>query len=688
MILIRYFILILISGLSIFCASSQNIEVNKMLLKTIDDKAYSENGYVVIYDSTIVDVKETGLSYVTMHKLTKILNASGAKDCRTLSYTFDTLSAYLEFKVARIYRKDGKVETVDKKQIYDYPAPARMIYWGGREQMVDFGRLEPGDAVETIVFRKGFTYALLQNPVDDDKYIPPMKGHFYDIVEFFSVAAPIKEKTYCLYMPQDKLLQYQVYNGDVQSYIKFSSDNDKIIPLVVNPEAKSKTLADNASSKDKINRSGKTLYCWTKKNIMPVKKETNMVDNLDVMPKLLVSTTKDWYAKAAWFNKVNEDFGSFDVTPEVKKKTDELLKGVTDETQKISILTHWVAEAIRYSGISMGRGEGYTLHKGCMTYTDKCGVCKDKAGMLVTMLRAAGFESYPAMTMAGSHIDRIPADQFNHSVTVVKRKSGEWVLLDPTWVPGVRELWSSAEQQQEFLMGIPGGADLKSTPISPPENHYWKLVGITKLLDNGTLEGTLTVEAEGQTDAFLRRAFSRTFSSSWEDYFPKLLYAVSPKTKIIEQNFSNPDDISKPFKYTVKYSIPDYAVITKDIIYFVPICARNPFSDKYNSGELYIDTSFAKRQYGFKTRCSKLVDITETITLPKYSKTLNVPVFNKKDGKFSSFESVYSTSGNVMTFHSVHSMGKRIWEAQDWPEFKAALTERFKTTDAPVILAK
>ena len=47
-----------------------------------------------------------------------------------------------------------------------------------------FGRLEPGDAIETIAFRKGFTYALLQNPDDDDKFIPPMKGHFYDIVEF------------------------------------------------------------------------------------------------------------------------------------------------------------------------------------------------------------------------------------------------------------------------------------------------------------------------------------------------------------------------------------------------------------------------------------------------------------------------------------------------------------------------
>ncbi|MEQ1666701.1 MAG: DUF3857 domain-containing protein, partial [Bdellovibrionales bacterium] len=70
-------------------------------------------------DSTIVDVKESGLSYVTIHKLSKVLNASGAKECRTLSYNFDTLSAYVEFKLARIYRKDGRIETVNKKYFYE-----------------------------------------------------------------------------------------------------------------------------------------------------------------------------------------------------------------------------------------------------------------------------------------------------------------------------------------------------------------------------------------------------------------------------------------------------------------------------------------------------------------------------------------------------------------------------------------
>ena len=48
--------------------------------------------------------------------------------------------------------------------------------------------------------------------------------------------------------------------------------------------------------------------------------------------------------------------------------------------EKIAVLTHWVADNIRYSGISMGKGEGFTLHNLKMNYTDRCGVCKDIAG--------------------------------------------------------------------------------------------------------------------------------------------------------------------------------------------------------------------------------------------------------------------------------------------------------------------
>lgn len=42
-----------------------------------------------------------------------------------------------------------------------------------------------------------------------------------------------------------------------------------------------------------------------------------------------------------------------------------------------------------------------------MNYTDRCGVCKDIAGTLVSFLRMAGFEAYPAMTMGGQSCRKV-----------------------------------------------------------------------------------------------------------------------------------------------------------------------------------------------------------------------------------------------------------------------------------------
>ena len=416
---------IILGLLFISFAAFASDPVKMALSATGNASAYPGEDQLVVFDSTLVDMQESGLTYVTVHTLTKVLTARGAGDLDVVKFGYDPLSAWVEIRKVVIHRGDGTSEALDTSKTLDYPAPARAIYWGAREKMIGIGRLEPGDAVEVVMFRKGFTYALLQS--DDDRYVPPMKGQFYDIVDFFA-HSPVLEKVYRVSVPKTKTLQYQFYNGEVQA---------------------GSWLED-----------GKMVYTFTKRDMMPLKTEPRMVALSDVAPKLLLSTSPDWYAKSTWFFGVNEAFGSFDSTPEIKSKVNEILAGATDEMDSVSRLTHWCGDEIRYSGISMGEGEGFTLHKGAMTFADRCGVCKDKAGMLITMLRAAGFKSYPAMTMAGSRIDYIPADQFNHCVTVVKLSDGRYHLLDPTWVPFLRELWSSAEQQQQYLMGVPESADL------------------------------------------------------------------------------------------------------------------------------------------------------------------------------------------------------------------------------------
>ncbi len=630
---------------------AQNGNYRQLVENSGESKDYQNADVVVLFDSTDVEMQPSGLSYFNIHTLTKILSATGAKENAIIKFGYDPLSAYVELRKARIYRKDGEIEDLDLSKVLDYAAPARMIYWGAREIMLEVGRLEPGDAIEVVMFKKGYTYALLQQG-DDEKYIPPMRGHFYDIVPFYS-RKPILEKTYRVSVPKDKVMQYEFYNGEAQSSVVLRND--------------------------------RWIYTFSKENIKPVSSESNMVGYDDVMPKLLMSTSPDWKAKSLWFYGVNEDYGSFDVIPEVQAKVNEIVANASNEMDSISLLTHWVADEIRYSGLSMGEGEGFTLHNAKMNFTDRCGVCKDKASILITMLRAAGFESYPAMTMAGSRIDYIPADQFNHCVTVVKTSDDKYKVLDPTWVPFVRELWSSLEQQQNYLMGIPEGADLSITDISAPENHYLRIKASANLNVKGDLEGEFTLVAEGQSDASIRRMFTSNYKADWDHAMERELRKIASNIEIVELDYGKPYNyLDGPLEISVKYRIPNYAVVTNEEILMKPVAMSGLF--KRAQAHLYINTSAETKNYDFRDRCSRLVQIKESITVPDGYKVKSLAEEHKSG--CASINLTMTQQGNTLKIKQSARFEKRIYKAEEWADFKKVVDIQKDFINKPLILTR
>ena len=355
--------------------------------------------------------------------------------------------------------------------------------------------------------------------------------------------------------------------------------------------------------------------------------------------------------------------------------------------EKIAVLTHWVADNIRYSGISMGEGEGFTLHNLKMNYTDRCGVCKDIASTLISFLRMAGFESYPAMTMAGSRVEKIPADHFNHCVAVVKLSNGTYIPLDPTWVPFVREVWSSAEQQQNYLPGVPEGSDLCLSPISAPENHYFKVNANNRLDANGTLRGELVVTAEGQSDSNVRRVFTGGWQTDWKNSMEQQLLAISPNAKLISVDWGkNPKDyLAAPIKITFRYEIPDYAIKGTDEWLVKPLVMNN----LYNSVKsfLRINTSLAERKYGFKDACSRLVEQVETIQLPAGYSLVNTAKEDNSQSKAADFEGSLKQEGNQIVLRQKLALKKRVYEASDWKGFKTAV-DGFKSYGDYLVIKK
>ena len=600
---------------------------------------YPGSDILFVFDRMDVSVEESGLSHYRHNYLVKILTAEGALKESVLRFNYDPSSNNIEVKRVRIFRKNGTVEDIDPGEAKDLYAPASMIYWGARMKLVDLPRLFCGDAVEILTEKIGYEIAYLdEGAADMERYIPPMRGHFYDVV-LFQGHAPYVEKKYTLHLPKSKSVQFKVFNGTLYSSHTFGSDEE--------------------------------VYSWWALDVPPVKSEPHMAALSDVVPKLVLTTVPSWKDKSRWFASIHDTI--FDDNEEIRLKVKELTRGLKSDLEKVEALQHWAAQEIRYSGISMGKGEGYTIHPGIMTFHDRCGVCKDKAGMLITLMKSAGYEVYPALTMAGARVEDVPADQFNHCVVAWRHKDGSYTMLDPTWVPYSTELWSSAEQEQNYVIGTPWGEELMETPYSPPENHRLSVVSKASIDRNGSLEGKMRIEGTRYMDQRLRRYLGTHRKDDLRRFLEGWLDRVAPGAVVTACKIGNALDFGSRFSVEFTYSIPRFAIATDSTLDFVSPAWSMLFGNRY----LFYSSLFAgekERNYPLFIWFTQEIDCSETIDLPGGFK--GVPsVSARKGGDFASFEVKRMQSGRVIKEKGTILIKHRTIPADGYEDFSSAVSQ-------------
>jgi len=637
----KRFFLFLAAALLIAAASlaQQAPEADRLLAEATTEK-YPDAEAVVVLDETKVDVEESGLSHVYRRLLVKVLNEDGCLRYSTFRLDYDPASSFAEIKSIETIR-NGKREKLPEDGVLDLPQPQFMIYWGPRMKLASIPRLNPGDAVEIRTYSKGFVIAYLaagEESRDDERYIPPMRGHYYDVV-LFQGDLPIIRKSYELVMPRDKLLNARVYHGEVG----FETSYDK----------------------------EKVRYLWSKENVPPVKEEPRMVEPTDAATKVVLATAEDWPAKSRWFYEVNESAKAFEWNGEIKKKVDELTSGLRSDDEKRKALLAWVAREIRYSGISMGKGEGYTLHPGTMTFNDRAGVCKDIAGMLITMLRCAGYTTYPAMTMAGAKVEDVPADQFNHCVVAVKLGPGEYKLYDPTWCPFSREVWSSAEKPQNYVIGTPEGEVLMETPLAPPDDNFIKVVSTGKLGADGTLTGRMHITGGAYSETNLVWAVTSTDKNEVRHVFEEWIHKVAPQAELISFSTEDPVNVNRPFFITLDYRVPGYAVKADNGLLFRSPAAQNILSNRRLT-DFVAAVEGNKREYDIYLRSTRKFIFDEKIELPAIQKNAGTNDPKPVDGPAASFEAKASSSGKYFELKETFSVKKKIVPASDHGNLKEA----------------
>ena len=300
-------------------------EIKERIKNAGDSKDFPDDDILIVLELLDVNVEDSGLSHVNSQSVVKILTEKGASEYPCLRFDYDPASNFIQVNSVRIHRKDTVIEDINLDTIIDMKQPERSIYWGRRMKLLPLPRLNPEDSIEMVTYKKGFEIAYLndEDKVEDEeeKYIPPMRGHFYDVILFES-KNPIKEKRYNLHVLREKPVQFEVYNGEVKNSLTFEGED-------------------------------KFLYSFWKEDVPAYKHESRSVDVTDFATKVVLATVPDWQAKSRWFFKVNDPV--FAYNEDIENKVEEILDGLETDQEKYLALQHWVAQEIRYSGVTMGK---------------------------------------------------------------------------------------------------------------------------------------------------------------------------------------------------------------------------------------------------------------------------------------------------------------------------------------------
>ena len=230
----------------------------------------------------------------------------------------------------------------------------------------------------------------------------------------------------------------------------------------------------------------------------------------------------DWRNIGQWYEHLAAD--RTEDTPEIAAQVAQLTAGKTSFMDKLLAITGYMQDHIRYVAIEMGVG-GWQPHPAPMVFQNQYGDCKDKATLLIAMLRDAGIQAHYLIVdfHRGYIAPEFPSQFADHMITAIDLPPGlhdarlqsvvtgqhgqRYLVFDPT------NPESPAGQLENELQGSYGllidGANTQvlHLPVAAPEQNTLARTGHFQLTADGALSGTLRMTYAGPDATRMRYLF-------------------------------------------------------------------------------------------------------------------------------------------------------------------------------------
>ena len=394
-----------------FISEADEQIIREAIQNAPSQKAYPDDGAVVLWESTDVDIDEKSRYIYSTRRIVKIFNENGM-DLAEVSIPYMRGRDDVTIHHARTLTPNGNTVELNPNQVISDLVPPSAVDAGLYvDARLMYFKL-PGVTDECII-----DYAYSTNNLGH-----VMQGEFWRKV-YFQAPQPVDYYRLTVHIPKKKHLYYQISGAP----------------------AANQSSTDFLATKPVITESNYArTYTFEVQDVPPLKEEYMMPAPQDLAYSISISSIDSWDKLVTWYATLIREQDT--LTPEIAEKTKQLLSGAWTRQEKVKRLYEYVATNIQYLGYELGIW-AIKPRPANLVLKDGRGDCKDKTTLLSTMLASAGINSYPVLISAGdtrgvnahlpdggSEVEAVPSlAYFNHMILAVEgNKDGELIWLDPT----------------------------------------------------------------------------------------------------------------------------------------------------------------------------------------------------------------------------------------------------------------
>jgi Domain of Unknown Function with PDB structure (DUF3857)/Transglutaminase-like superfamily len=416
-------------------------------------------------------------------------------------------------------------------------------------------------------------------------------------------------------------------------------------------------------------------------------------------PRLRAKSTLSWKEVGLW----NDDLDQSQTvsTPEISAKVAELTTGVTDPVQKMRVLTQYVQKNVRYFAVEIGIG-GWKPHSAAEVFAHQYGDCKDKATLLVTMLRDAGFDAYLVFVdhRRGFVQPGFPSIFMDHAIMAIRLPDsvndpslysvvdvpnlGRLLFFDPTneYVPlGYIPYYL---QDSYALVGAPDGGHLVKLPLLPPSTNRLLRVAKLTLSPTGNLSGEVRELRWGAPASTEREIFLETQPAKRVRIFESFLGNFLNSFQLTSASLGNLDDYNQDFALDYGFFAQDYAKSAGDLM----IVSPRVIGDKYTNDLNLFTVDGKPRKYAIEFDEATLQSDLFDITLPAGYVPDGLPRPVTASCDYATYRSSTTVADGVLHYQRTLEIKSVIVPKDNLPEIRAFLQQIAVDQSATAILKK